>query len=113
MNIIEFSMTDYRIHFKDIAWEKPTKGVEQKIVSNGTVIMRLLRFNDDFVEEHWCTKGHVGYVLDGKMTIDFNGKLETYKKGDGLWIEAGEANKHKASIAKGTFVEMILFEVEN
>ena len=105
-------MTDYKILFKDLNWDNPSAGVEQKIVSNGIIKMRLLRFNDNFVEEHWCVKGHIGYVLDGEMTIDFNGKKEAYKRGDGLWIEAGEANKHKASIAKGLFVEMILFESE-
>lgn len=99
--------------FKDLNWEKPSIGVEQKIVSNANIKMRLLRFNDDFVENHWCTKGHIGYVLDGEITINFNGKTETYKKGDGLWIEAGEDNKHKAIIAKGLFVEMILFEFEH
>jgi len=44
------------------------------------------------------------------MTIDFDGSSSHYKKGDALWIESGEAEKHKVLIAKGKFVELILFE---
>ncbi|GER57902.1 hypothetical protein ULMA_00100 [Patiriisocius marinus] len=105
-------MNKYRIDFKNIEWETPDKGVKQKIFSKGNQSVRLLRFYDDFIEENWCTKGHIGFVLDGEMTIDFNGKTLRYKKGDGLWIESIEDNKHKAIIAKGTFVELIFFEKE-
>lgn len=71
-----------------------------------------MKFLDNFVEEEWCVSGHIGYVLDGEMTIDFNGTIKNYKKGDGLWIKEGESSKHKAIIKKGKQVELILFEVE-
>lgn len=105
-------MIDYKIEFQNIKWEKPKNGVEQKVYSDGIQRIRLLRFLDDFIEEEWCINGHIGYVLDGEMTIDFNGIIKSYKKGDGLWINAGEASKHKAIIQKGKQVELILFEVE-
>jgi hypothetical protein len=101
-----------RIDYKSLKWEIPNKGIKQKIFSKGNQKIRLLRFYDDFVEEDWCTKGHIGYVTHGAMTIDFNGEIISYKKGDGLWIESGDNSKHKASIAKGKFVELVLFEKE-
>ncbi len=103
-------MKNYKILFNNLEWEKPSTGVELKIVSDGTRSIRLLRFYDDFIENEWCTNGHVGYVLDGEMSVDFNGRLEHYRKGDGLWIEDGVESKHKALIAKGKYVELILFE---
>lgn len=105
-------MTDNLINFKNMEWETPKIGVAQKVYTSGDQKIRLLKFFDDFVEEDWCINGHVGYVLEGEMNIDFNGTVKTYKKGDGLWIESGESSKHKASIEKGKYVELVLFEVE-
>ena len=98
------------IEFSAMPWDCPRQGHQQKVILREKQKLRLLRFSDDFVEEHWCTNGHIGFVVDGEMTIDFNGSSSHYKKGDALWIESGEAEKHKVLIAKGKFVELILFE---
>ncbi len=44
------------------------------------------------------------------MEIDFNGPIQPYEKGDGLWIKEGESSKHKVLIEKGKEVELLLFE---
>ena len=103
-------MTENLIRFEKLEWDRPKKGVCQKVHSEGAISMRLLRFSDDFVEVDWCLKGHIGLVLQGEMKIDFNGTIKYYKKGDGLWIEKGEDARHKVMIEKGKSVEMILFE---
>lgn len=103
-------MSNNLIPFKKINWENPDKGVKQKIYYQGNKRLRLLTFKDSYIEEDWCTKNHIGYVLSGKMKIDFNGDIKFYKKGDGLWINAGESNKHKVIIDKGKQVTLILFE---
>jgi quercetin dioxygenase-like cupin family protein len=104
-------MLGYHILFESMKWENPQEGVYQKIYSKGDKRMRLLKFTESFVEDDWCTKGHIGYVLSGEMEIDFNGEVKSYIKGDGLWIEE-EESKHKVSIKKGNQVELILFESE-
>jgi len=106
------NMDENKIHFKNIDWEIPSKGIKQKIFLKGAQRIRLLRFYDDFIEDDWCAKGHIGYVTDGGMTVDFNGDMISYKKGDGLWIEEGIENRHKVIIAKGKMVELILVEAE-
>jgi quercetin dioxygenase-like cupin family protein len=103
-------MTDVLIKFMEMDWEYPKKGVSQKIYIKGNQQLRLLRFDEHFKEDDWCKKGHIGYVLDGEMYIDFNGILKTYKKGDGLWIEEGTDQKHCVFIKKNKYVELILFE---
>lgn len=105
-------MNQNLIKFQSIPWEQPKTGVQQKIYSDGKRRLRLLQFHDTFIEEDWCQKGHVGYVLSGEMTIDFNGTLKHYQQGDGLWIEAGESSKHKVLMKEGKSVELILFESE-
>lgn len=103
-------MNNKRIDFNSIEWERPSIGVEQKQFLNGNQRIRLLRFSDDFTEENWCLKEHIGYVLDGEMTINFNGHLVHYKKTDGFRINGDEDSKHKVLISKGRFVELLLFE---
>jgi len=103
-------MTDKLICFDKMDWEKPNKGVEQKIYSDGEKRLRLLKFSDDFIENDWCLSAHVGFVLDGEMKIDFNGDINFYKKGDGLWINKGDKSKHKVIIEKGKQIKLILFE---
>ena len=100
------------IKFENIEWDKPNPGVRQKIYSDGKKRLRLIQFNDEFIENDWCLKGHIGFVLNGEMRIDFNGTIKKYKKGDGLWIKQGDDSKHKVMIEKGERIELILFESE-
>jgi len=96
--------------FDNLPWDNPKQGVSQKICSAGTSRLRLVRFEDDFIEEEWCTNAHIGFVLDGEMHIDFDGDITYYKKGDALCIGEGEKCKHKVVISKGKCIEIVLFE---
>ncbi|MEW6607050.1 MAG: cupin domain-containing protein [bacterium] len=103
-------MAKYLINFKAMDWERPAPGVRHKVFLKHGQRVRLVEFSDDFVESDWCTKGHLGYVLDGRMSIDFNGERVEFNAGDGLFIPEGEASKHRGSVAKGEKVLIILFE---
>ena len=58
--------------------------------------MRLVEFTCEFVEAHWCEKGHVGFVLRGEVEIDFDGQIVRYAEGSGIFIPKGASTKHKA-----------------
>ncbi|MEQ9187826.1 MAG: hypothetical protein RLP15_08825 [Cryomorphaceae bacterium] len=103
-------MDNVLIKFDALDWEPFRRGAEQKIHDYGESRMRMLRFHDDFIEEDWCQHGHIGYVLEGTMTVNFNGTMKAYKMGDGLWIQEGDAEKHKVIIKEGEHVVLILFE---
>ena len=91
-------------------WENPTAGVRQKEYTENGQKIRLVEFSEEFTEADWCKKGHVGYVIEGKISINFNGKVIDFKAGDGLFITEGEENKHKGSVGKGEKALLILFE---
>lgn len=73
--------------------------------------VRLVEFTDDFIETDWCTKEHMGYILEGKLEINFNGNMVVFNQGDGLFIPTGDSDKHKGraltKIVKMIFVEEI------
>jgi quercetin dioxygenase-like cupin family protein len=102
-------MNQYKIDFASVDWDVPTAGVRQKVVVKNDGQFRLLEFSKDFVELDWCTKGHIGYILDGQLEIDFNGKSILYGPGDVAIIPDGNDHKHKA---KSVTDKVTIFVVE-
>ena len=105
-------MGQHKIDFNSIQWEIPADGVRSKAYKQNGKQVRLVEFSDKFVETDWCTKGHIAYILEGQLEVDFSGNKIIFNKGDGLFIPAGEKDKHKGKaltkIVRIFFVEDIL-----
>lgn len=102
------------INFEQISWASQAQGVREKRIEQENQVMRLLEFSYGFTEEEWYTKGHIGYVIEGSFSINFDGNHIHYKQGDGIWINEGKKNKHKAILKEGESVLLVLFEnIEN
>lgn len=101
---------DYRIDFSGMEWANPAPGMRSKEIIIGDHKLRLVEFSGDFVEEDWCRKGHSGYVIDGEMTINFDGNKIFYRAGDGVFIPPGEEHRHMASIEEGKKVTLFSLE---
>jgi quercetin dioxygenase-like cupin family protein len=91
-------MGQYKIDFESMEWEEPADGVRFKAYEQDGKKLRLVEFVREFVEPDWCTKGHIGYILEGQMEIDFDGKKEVFGPGDGIFIPAGEEHRHKGRV---------------
>jgi quercetin dioxygenase-like cupin family protein len=87
-----------KIDFDSMPWESPAVGVRFKAFEQGGRKLRLAEFSREFVEPDWCTKGHIGYILEGQMEIDFDGEVIVFGPGDGIFIPVGEEHKHKAKV---------------
>jgi len=98
-----------KVEFDSLPWQSPLNGARFKTFEQGNHRMRLVEFYRGFVEPDWCTKGHIGYVLDGELDIDFNGNLVRFSAGDGVFIPAGTENKHMARVLTDV-VRLILIE---
>ena len=95
--------------FESMEWEAPAEGVRFKAYEQDGRKLRLIEFGREFVEPDWCMKGHIGYILEGQMEIDFDGDKEVFGPGDGVFIPAGEEHKHKGRALTDT-VKVILVE---
>ena len=102
-------MKQYKIDFESMEWETPAAGVRFKAYEQSGRKLRLVEFSKEFVEKDWCTKGHIGYVLEGRMEIDFDGKTLAFGPGDGVFIPAGE--KHKAKVLTDTATAILVEDV--
>ena len=101
-------MERYKIDFESMEWESQEDGVRFKAYEQDGRKLRLVEFSKEFIEPG-CTKGHIGFILEGQIEIDFNGNVIVFGQGDGLFIPAGEKHRHKARVLTDT-VKMILVE---
>jgi len=101
-----------KIDFNSIPWEIPADGARFKDYKQNGKQVRLVEFTDKFVETDWCTKGHIVYILEGQLEVNFNGNIVIFNTGDGLFIPTGEKDKHigKAltKVIRMLFVEGVL-----
>lgn len=101
-------MSSFKIGFDGMEWQQIRPDVRQKVYCEGSRQVRLVEFDTSDGAEHWCEVGHIGYVLKGALSISFDGQVISFKAGDGLFIPAGAASKHKAvSISPGTQLLMV------
>jgi quercetin dioxygenase-like cupin family protein len=101
-------MSPFKVSFDAMQWEQVRPDVRQKIYCEGSRQIRLVEFATSDGAEHWCETGHIGYVLKGALSISFNGEVISFKAGDGLFIPAGAASKHRSvSISAGTQLLMV------
>ena len=85
----------FAVNFDELQWESPLPGARYKSFTRDGKILRMVEFTHEFVEPHWCEKGHIGFVLSGKLEIDFKGKVVRYPEGTAILIPAGAAHAHK------------------
>ena len=52
-----------RVNFADLPWEQLRLGLRQKTTGG----MRLVEHGPECIEEDWCTRAHIGYVISGAL----------------------------------------------
>lgn len=102
-------MKQYKIDFESMPWESPAVGAKVKAYERNGRKLRLVEFTREFAEPVWCTKGHIGYILEGQLEINFDGKIVVFGPGNGLFILPGEKHKHIGR-ALTDLVKIILVE---
>ncbi len=101
-------MFQYKANFNDLNWEEPIDGVKCKIFKQGDRQLRLVVYSKE-MPLHWCEKGHYGYILDGKIEIEYQNEKVVYQTGDGVFIPDGQKHKHRAKVLS-EFVKAIFME---
>ena len=64
------------------------EGVRQKALIDNGKRLRMVEYFPN-MPQHWCEKGHFGYVLEGRLEIEFDGGAHLFKEGDGVFIPDG------------------------
>lgn len=83
------------IEFRAIDWEQIAIGAKQKQYQTQHKRIRLLHLDENLLELHWSINVHIGYLLNGELTLDSNGNQIDHKVGDTFIKKEGESEKHK------------------
>jgi ethanolamine utilization protein EutQ (cupin superfamily) len=101
-------MIDHKVDFNALSWDVPMKGIRSRAVSHGGRQLRLVEYTPA-MEPHWCEKGHIGYVLEGRFEISFDDETVIYESGDGVFIPSGRQHRHMGraltDVVRCVFVE--------
>jgi quercetin dioxygenase-like cupin family protein len=84
----------YRAEFDRLGWESPLKGVRHKYLDQNGLRLRLVEYSKE-MPPHWCEKGHYGYVIEGRMEIEYPDATIVYQPGDGIFIPDGPDHRHR------------------
>jgi hypothetical protein len=98
-----------KVDFDAMPWEiLSPKSRQKRVVLNGRVL-RMLEFDDGFMESEWCRRTHLGYVVAGELQVLFADSATTWRTGDALVLEGGDEGRHRASVVRGP-VRLFLIE---
>ena len=104
-------MEKCKIDFKSLPWESPVPGIKFKAHKQNGKILRLVEFDKEFIEPDWCKKGHIGYILEGEMEINFDGEIVVFRPGDGVFILSGDEDKHIGKVITDKVKAILIEEV--
>jgi hypothetical protein len=60
----------YKAEFDKLEWESPMIGVRHKYIDQNNSRIRLVEYSIE-MPPHWCEKGHFGYLIEGRMEIEY------------------------------------------
>jgi hypothetical protein len=99
-----------RAAFHGVPWAPAGEGARTKVVQRGDVRIRLLELTPRFVEHGFCTRGHIGYVLEGEVELSFADGSLALRAGDAVFLRAGDEHGHRA---RAVTPRVLLFLVED
>jgi mannose-6-phosphate isomerase-like protein (cupin superfamily) len=99
---------NYLVNFDAMTWQSPMLGVRHKVHCEGARILRLVEYSREMLP-HWCSKGHIGHIIQGRMEIEFKRDRQLFSTGDAIFIPSGPEHSHRAvaltSVVTALFVE--------
>ena len=84
-----------KVAFEALPWRSPMEGMRVKEHRHAGRCARLVEYTPRMAP-HWCERGHLGYVLEGRLEVSFAGEAVVFEPGDGVAIPAGPEHRHLA-----------------
>lgn len=101
-------MVRYQVKFDELEWQTPVEGVRHKYIDQDNVRIRLVEYSKE-MPLHWCERGHYGYLIEGRMEIEYEESTIIYKPGDGIFIPDGADHRHRG---KALTEKVLIFFIE-
>jgi quercetin dioxygenase-like cupin family protein len=97
---VPFQVTDWA-HVAPTRHAGETGHALWRTLEIGNIRVRLVEYSPGYRADHWCSKGHVLYVLDGELTTELaDGRVMTLATGTSYEVADG-AEPHRSRTEKG------------
>ena len=73
----------------------------------GDVRVRLVEYSAGYVANHWCTKGHILFCLDGELRTQLKDGREFVLKPGTSYQVADDAEPHRSSTTAGALLFIV------
>ena len=94
-----FSLTDFTTVVPEIH-KGITGWAEWRIIQRDAVRIRLVTYSPEYLADHWCSKGHIIYCVEGEMETELaNGSKHHLTKG--LLYTVGDNSDAHRTYSKG------------
>ena len=72
-----------------------------KTLQFGNLRIRIVEYSQNYKADHWCSKGHIIYCIEGEMTTELSdGSKHTLRKGMSYQV-SDELSSHRTSSDEG------------
>jgi hypothetical protein len=72
-----------------------------KTLQYGSLRIRIVEYSKNYKADHWCSKGHIIYCIDGEMTTELSdGSKHILTKGMSYQV-SDELSSHRTSSDQG------------
>lgn len=72
-----------------------------KTLQYGGLRIRIVEYSENYKADHWCSKGHIIYCIEGEMTTELSdGSKHTLTKGMSYQV-SDELSSHQTSSVHG------------
>ena len=74
----------------------------------GDIRIRHVEYSPGYLADHWCSKGHILYVISGSLTIEHGDDKESYELTSGMsWQTADDGSPHRVRTTCGATVFIV------
>jgi quercetin dioxygenase-like cupin family protein len=104
-----------QVPFTVVEWERepvtevPGKSgtAQMRTVINDTLCVRMIDFTSGYSADHWCAKGHIGFIVAGSLKIVLeDGRSFDLRAGSSFHV-GDEAGRHRVSSDAGAKVFIV------
>ena len=80
----------------------------KKVFEKEGLRVRVVEYSPGYMADHWCPRGHVLYVLEGKLVNELqDGTKTVLVKGKGFIVGDDEKNQHRVFTEDGAIVLIV------
>jgi mannose-6-phosphate isomerase class I len=74
----------------------------------GDIQIRHVVYSSDYVSDHWCSKGHIVFVIEGQLVIEYqDGVASTLSPGTSYLIADNDRPPHRGVSKDGATVFIV------